>query len=116
MSFLPKIHKPDRSTRNIWDALCEYWGRLSVGYAQCVADCEHGEKGAKNVEQEMPLATARALRAASLRFKLRYLRYVGIDAEDWAPLYRLCAFRRVEAIRQCSGHRLCARSAYHRAR
>ena len=90
--FFAKIHEPDRSTRNIWDALCEYWGRLSAGYAQCIADCEHGEKGAKNVEQEMPLATARALRAASLRFKLRYLRYVGIDAADWAPLYRLCAF------------------------
>ena len=90
--FFAKIHQPDRSTRNIWDVLCEYWGRLSVGYAQCVADCEHGEKGAKNVEQEMPLATARALRAASLRFKLRYLRFVGIDAEYWAPLCRLCAF------------------------
>lgn len=90
--FFSKIHQPDRATRNIWDALCEYWGRLSAGYAQCVADCEHGEKGAKNVEQEMPLATARALRAASLRFKLRYLRFVGIDAADWAPLYRLCAF------------------------
>ena len=90
--FFSKIHQPDRSTRNIWDALCEYWGRLSAGYAQCVADFEHGEKGAKNVEQEMPLATARALRSASLRFKLRYLRFVGIDAADWAPLYRLCAF------------------------
>ena len=90
--FLSKIHQPDRSTRNIWDALCEYWGRLSAGYAQCVADFEHGEKGAKSVEQEMPLATARALRAASVRFKLRYLRFVGIDAADWAPLYRLCAF------------------------
>ncbi len=90
--FFSKIHQPDRATRNIWDALCEYWGRLAAGYAQCVADFEHGEKGAKNVEQEMPLATARALRAASLRFKLRYLRFVGIDAADWAPLYRLYAF------------------------
>jgi hypothetical protein len=90
--FFSKIHQPDRATRNIWDALCEYWGRLAAGYAQCVADFEHGEKGAKNVEQEMPLAAARALRAASLRFKLRYLRFVGIDAADWAPLYRLYAF------------------------
>ncbi len=90
--FLSKIHQQDRSTRNIWDALCEYWGRLAEGYARCVADFEHDEKGAANVEEEMPLALARALRAASLRFKLRYLRYVGIDAKAWAPLYRLYAF------------------------
>jgi hypothetical protein len=90
--FFSKIHQQDRSTRSIWDALCEYWGRLAAGYGRCVADFEHGEKGAKNVEQEMPIATARALRAASLRFKLRYMRFVGIDVADWAPLYRLCAF------------------------
>jgi hypothetical protein len=90
--FFSKIHQQDRSTRKIWDALCEYWGRLAAGYGQCVADFEHGEKGAKNVEQEVPIAAARALRAASLRFKLRYLRFVGIEAADWAPLYHLCAF------------------------
>ena len=90
--FFSKIHQQDRTTRKIWDALCEYWGRLADGYAQCVADFEHGEKGAKNVEDQMPLALARALRAASLRFKLRYLRFVGIDSKAWAPLYRMYAF------------------------
>ena len=90
--FFSKIHQQDRATRNIWEALCECWGRLAEGYAQCVADFEHGEKGAKNVEAEMPLALARALRAASLRFKLRYLRYVGVETKAWAPLYRLYAF------------------------
>ena len=90
--FFSKIHEQDRTTRKIWDALCEYWGRLAEGYAQCVADFEHGEKGAKNVEAQMPLALARAFRAASLHFKLRYLRFVGIDAAAWAPLYRMYAF------------------------
>ncbi len=90
--FFAKIHQQDRTTRKIWDGLCEYWGRLAEGYAQCVADFEHGEKGAKNVEDQMPLALARALRAASLRFKLHYLRFVGIDAKAWAPLYGMYAF------------------------
>ncbi|TAK65843.1 MAG: hypothetical protein EPO19_16325 [Betaproteobacteria bacterium] len=90
--FFSKIHQQDRATRKIWDALCEYWRRLAQGYAQCVADFEHGEKGAGDVEEQMPLALARALRAASLRFKLRYLRFVGIDAKAWAPLYRMYAF------------------------
>jgi hypothetical protein len=90
--FFSKIHQQDRTTRKIWDALCEYWGRLAEGYAQCVADFEHGEKGANSVEDQMPLALARALRAASLRFKLRYFRFVGIDAEAWAPLYRMYSF------------------------
>ncbi len=90
--FFSKIHQQDRATRKIWDALCEYWRRLAQGYAQCVADFEHGEKGAGGVEEQMPLALARALRAASLRFKLRYLRFVGIDAKAWAPLYRMYAF------------------------
>lgn len=90
--FFAKIHEQDRATRNIWDALCAYWGQLSEGYAQCVADFEHGEKGAKIVEAEMPLALARALRAASLGFKLRYLRFVGVDAKAWSPLYRMYAF------------------------
>jgi len=89
--FFSKIHQQDRATRNIWDALCEYWGRLAQGYAQCIADFEHGEKNAKSVEGEMPLALARALRAASMRFKLRHLRYVSVDAKAWAPLYRLYA-------------------------
>ena len=89
--FFSKIHEQDRATRKIWDALCEYWERLAEGYARCVADFEHGEKGAKNVEGEMPLALARALRAASMRFKLCHLRYVGIEAKAWAPLYRLYA-------------------------
>jgi hypothetical protein len=90
--FFSKVHEQDRATRKIWDALCEYWGRLAMGYAQCVADFEHGEKNAKSVEDQMPLALARALRAASLHFKLRYLRFVGIDAKAWAPLYRVYAF------------------------
>jgi hypothetical protein len=90
--FFSKIHRQDRSTTRIWEVLCEHWGRLTEGYAQCVADFEHGEKGAKNVEDQMPLALSRALRAAGQRFKLRYLRFVGIDAGAWAPLYRLYAF------------------------
>lgn len=96
--FISKIHQQDRATRNIWDALCDYWGRLAEGYAQCVADFEHGEKGAKSVEDQMPLALARALRAASLRFKLRYLRFVGIDAKAWAPLYRMHAFAELKQL------------------
>jgi hypothetical protein len=90
--FFLKIHQQDRAARDIWDALCEYWGRLGEGYAQCVADFEHGEKGAKGVEHEMPLALARALRAFSLQFKLRYLRFVGIETKVWIPIYRLYAF------------------------
>jgi hypothetical protein len=96
--FFAKIHQQDRTTNKIWDVLCEYWGRLAEGYAQCVADFEHGEKGAKNVEQQMPLALARALRAASVRFKLRFLRFVGIDAKAWAPLYRMHAFAELKAF------------------
>jgi hypothetical protein len=96
--FFSKIHQQDRTARKIWDALCEYWGRLAEGYAQCVADFEHGEKGAKNVEEEMPLALARALRAASLRFKLRYLRFVGIDARAWAALFRMYAFAELKQL------------------
>jgi hypothetical protein len=90
--FFLKIHQQDRTTRKIWDALCEYWCRLSEGYAQCVADFDHGEKGAKSVGDQMPLALARALRAASQHLKLRYFRFVGIDAKAWAPLYRMYAF------------------------
>ena len=29
--FFSKIHQQERATRNIWDALCEYWGRLAAG-------------------------------------------------------------------------------------
>lgn len=90
--FFSRIHQHDHGTRNIWDALCAYWDRLAQGYARCVADFEHGEKGAKRVEEEIPLASARALRAASLRFKLCYLRFVGIDPKSWAPLYSVYAF------------------------
>jgi len=90
--FFAKIHQQDREVRNIWDALCLYWSRLAEGYARCAADFEHGEKGAKSVEAEMPLVLARSLRAASQRFKLRHLRYLGIEAKAWAPLYRLYAF------------------------
>ena len=90
--FFSKIHQQDRATRAIWDALCEYWGRLGEAYAQCVADYEHGEKGAKNIEGEIPLAMARALRAVSLQFKLRYLRFVNPETRAWPPVYRMYAF------------------------
>ena len=90
--FFSKIHQQDRSTRKLWDGLCEYWERLAAGYARCVADFEHGEKGAKSAEGQMPLALARALRAAGVHFKLRYLRFVGIEANAWAPMYRIYAF------------------------
>ncbi len=96
--FFAKIHQQDRSTRKIWDALCDYWGALAEGYAQCVADFEHGEKGAKSVEGEMPLALARALRAASQRFKLRHLRFVAVESKAWAPLYRPYAFAELKAF------------------
>lgn len=100
--FVSKIHQLDRSSRAIWDALCEYWGRLAQAYAQCVADYEHGEKGAKSVEREMPLALARALRAASMRFKLRYLRFVGMERAAWSPLYRLYAFAELKQLDNCA--------------
>ena len=90
--FFSKIHQQDRATRAIWGALCEYWGRLGEAYAQCVADYEHGEKGAKNIEAEIPLAMARALRAVSLQFKLRYLRFVNPETRVWPPVYRMYAF------------------------
>jgi hypothetical protein len=90
--FFSKMRQQDRTTRKIWDALCEYWGQLAQGYAQCVVDFEQGAKGAKNVEEQMPLALARALRAAGLLFKLRYLRFIGVDAKAWTPLYRMYAF------------------------
>ena len=90
--FLSKIHQQDRKTQKIWDALCEYWGRLAEGYARCVADFEHGEKRAISVKDQMPLALVRALRAASLRLKLRYLRFFGVDAGAWAELYRIYVF------------------------
>lgn len=96
--FFAKIHQQDRAARNIWEALCTYWARLAEGYAQCVADFEHGEKGAKNVEQEMPLVLARSLRAAGQRFKLRNLRYLGIETKGWAPLYRLYAFAELKEL------------------
>ena len=90
--FFTRIHQQDHSIDKIWEVLCEYWGRLAEGYAQCVADFEHGEKGAKNVEDQIPLALSRALRAAGQRFKLRYLRFIGIEPGAWAPLYRMVAF------------------------
>ncbi len=96
--FFAKIHQQDRAARNIWDALCTYWARLAEGYAQCAADFEHGERGAKNVEEEMPLVLARAMRAASQRFKLRHLRYLGIETKAWAPLYRLYAFAELKEL------------------
>jgi hypothetical protein len=96
--FFSNVQQQDRTTRKIWEALCEYWGRLAEGYAQCVADFEHGENGANSVGDQMPLALARALRAASLRFKLRYLRFVGIDTEAWAALYRMYAFAELKQL------------------
>ena len=96
--FFAKIHLQDRAARNIWEALCTYWARLAEGYAQCAADFEHGEKGAKNVEQEMPLVLARSLRATSQRAKLRNLRYLGIEAKVWAPQYRLYAFAELKEL------------------
>ena len=96
--FFAKIHQQDRAARNIWEALCTYWERLAEGYAQCVADFEHGEKGAKNVEHDMPLVLARSLRAASQRFKLRNLRYLGIETKAWAPLYRLYVFAELKEL------------------
>ena len=96
--FFAKVHQQDRAARNIWEALCQYWGRLAEGYAQCVADFEHGERGAKNVEEEMPLVLARAMRAASQRFKLRYLRYLAVETKAWAPLYRLYAFAELKQL------------------
>ncbi|TSA12581.1 MAG: hypothetical protein D4R74_11040 [Betaproteobacteria bacterium] len=89
--FFSRIHQLEKRTRSIWDVLCTYWGRLAEAYAGCVADFEHGEKGANKVVGDMPLAAARALRAANRRFKLRHLRFVRIDAAEWAPLYRLYA-------------------------
>ena len=96
--FFAKIHQQDRATRNVWAALSEYWKRLAQAYARCVADFEHGEKGAKQIEQEVPLALARALRAASQQFKLRYLRFLGVDANAWAPLYRWYAFAELKRM------------------
>ena len=100
--FFSKIHQQDKATRNIWSVLCEYWGRLAEGYAQCVADFEHGEKGAKIVEQEMPVVAARALRAANNKFRLRYLRFLGVETKEWIALYRLYAFAELKQFDNAS--------------
>ena len=89
--FFARIHIRDPRQKAAFDLLHSYWNALSGAYARCATDHELGARGAARIRDEMPLAIGRALRAAGQAVRMRYLRYLGVDAQAWAALAKLFA-------------------------
>ena len=92
VEFMKHVHKRDRDQRRLFESLYSYWTSISGGYGRCLLDHERGEKGAQRFRKDLPLALARAIRAAAVAEKMRQMRYVSVGADVWQSLYRLLAY------------------------
>lgn len=81
-----------------WQALRDFWSGLFEAYGTCVSDFERGEKAASQIKGELPLLTARALRAGAHYLKLRYLRYLPQEGEVWGALYRRYSYAEINGF------------------
>ena len=93
--FFAHVHLRDRAQHGREQMLQAYWSKLAGAYARCVSDNERGEKRAKEIRDELPLALARSYRASFLAAKARCMMYLSIAPKDWHALYQPFAFAEV---------------------
>src|SRR5579871_3857463 len=69
--FYAHAHARDGNELKRSGLLEAYWTSLAGAYGRCVADSERGEKRAKEIRDELPLALARSYRGWFLAAKVR---------------------------------------------
>lgn len=94
-AYYARAHHRDRAQRKLGEVLERGWQDKAAAYARCVADNERGEKRANDIRAELPLALARAYRAAFMAARVRCLMYLPVSPPDWIALYKLLAFAEV---------------------
>jgi hypothetical protein len=87
-----KAGRRDRAQRELAELLERGWTAMAAAYLRCVSDNEGGEKRANEIRAELPLALARAYRAAFLAARVRGLMYRAVAPADWLALYKPLAF------------------------
>jgi len=73
----------------IWNTVSGYLGQLVHMYRFCLAQYEVGLQGGDTLRRQLPIITARAVRACAGRLKWCYLRYRAIEPEQWSELASL---------------------------
>lgn len=94
-AFYARAHHRDRPQRALGELLERCWSGLAGAYARCVSDNERGGKRASAMREELPLALARAYRAAFMASKVRCMMYLAVSPPDWLALYKLFVFAEV---------------------
>ncbi|MCW5604224.1 MAG: hypothetical protein KIT18_06745 [Burkholderiales bacterium] len=75
----------------LWSGVYGFWKALADAYLHCVALYEHAG-GGTSFRKNLPVITARALRALALQLKWVLLRYGPTEPRVWSELARLYQF------------------------
>ncbi|MFN0038341.1 MAG: hypothetical protein ACKVP2_02370 [Burkholderiales bacterium] len=67
----------------IWNSVFKLWRKLAEAYQYCIACYHAGTAGAGAVKGQVPMMTARALRALNSQLKWQYLRYGPVATRLW---------------------------------
>ena len=76
----------------LWTTVFEFWRHLGAGYIACVEGYQAGAAGSLSIRGDLPVISARALRALSLQLKWVLLRYGPVDDRVWGDIGRIFLF------------------------
>lgn len=76
----------------IWNTSTQFWKRLGGGYRLWLDRYQSGASGWGGMKAQVPMVTARAVRAGSLLLKWQLLRYGPVDRDLLAELGNLYAY------------------------
>lgn len=85
-----RMHKMQEN--RLWLAVSEFSKRLAAAYLLCIGEYEAGAKGAEQVNDELPVVAARAMRALGTQNKWLHFRYRLADERVWGDIARIYRF------------------------
>jgi len=91
-----RMHKMQEN--RLWLAVSEFSKRLAAAYLLCIEEYEAGAKGAEQINDELPVIAARALRALGTQNKWLHFRYRLADERVWGDIARVCRFAEAKLL------------------
>ncbi|HVY07683.1 MAG TPA: hypothetical protein VHB46_17035 [Burkholderiales bacterium] len=76
----------------IWNSVFSFWKQLADSYQMCVARVAEGASGAAALKNQLPMISARAMRALILQLKWQLIRYGPVELRVWAQMGKLYTF------------------------
>lgn len=90
-SYLAEPHLQDFQGMHLWQNMHAHTVELAQAYDTCLAACKHEELPHYRAHELLPLLSVRLMRALAERMKLELMRYLDVENDTWARLFKCYA-------------------------